>query len=183
MKSLARILAAGALCASALFGQQAHASEETITVRGGFVNDPACAFATVGQTADPTTFALDCRGLNSIYTGGFTGQTTSHLKFTIDVYGNIEGTFDEWFYGRYMGDGTLGELHVRGTFSIDGATSGFVAEADIVDGTCGFVGSTGTATFDGHSLFGGYTFRWTRPTPPVTPDPTCNPVDPDSLPV
>lgn len=147
------------------------------------MNDTACAFATVGQTADPTTLSLDCRGLNSIYVGDLAGQTLSHLKFTIDEHGNTEGTFDEWFYGRYMKDGTLGELHFQGTFRIDGATSSFVGEANIVDGTCGFAGSTGTATFDGNSLFGGYTAKWNRPQPPVTPDPTCNPIDPDSLPV
>ena len=183
MKSFSRLLAASALCASALLGQQAQASVEAITVRGGFVNDSACAFATVGQTADPTTFALECQGFGSVYTGGFTGQLMTHIKGTIDIYGNIEGTYNEWLYGRYAGDGTLGELHFRGSFSVDGATSSFVGRANLVDGTCGFAGSTGTATFDGHSLFGGYTVKWTRPKPPVASDPTCNPVDPDSLPV
>lgn len=82
-----------------------------------------------------------------------------------------------------MPDGTKGELHFKGTFTIIGATSEFFARASIVDGTCGFAGSSGTFTADGISLFGGYTAEWIRPAPPVAADASCNPVDPDSLPV
>jgi hypothetical protein len=73
-------------------------------------------------------------------------------------------------------------LHFKETFSVDGETSEFFAEAQIVDGTCGFAGSTGTFTADGIGLAGGYTANWIRPKMPVAPDATCNPVDPDSLP-
>jgi hypothetical protein len=159
-------------------------SQQKVTiVRGDYIDELACAFADVGQTSDPTTFTVDCRGVNSIFTGGFTGQTLSHLVYTMDVSGNIQGTYDEWFYGRYMGDGTQGELHFKGTFSGDGDTAEFFAEAQIVDGTCGFAGSTGTFTADGTTLFGGYTANWIRPKAPVPPDATCDPVDPASLPV
>lgn len=156
--------------------------QEATTVRGGWVNDTACPFGQLGPTSDPTTFAIDCRGASSIFTGGFTGHTLTHITGTIDVHGNVKGSFDEWFYGRYMGDGTQGELHYQGTVNIDGGTGEFFAEARIVDGTCGFVGSKGSFAFDGNPLIGGYTAKWIRPATPVAPDATCNPVDPDSLP-
>jgi hypothetical protein len=181
MKSFARILTAGALCASALLGQSAHASNAPVTVNGGFVNDSSCT-PTAVPGGGPDVFTFPCTG-GDLYTGGFTGHTVSKVNVSADIEGNLWGTYDEWFVGTYIADGTTGGLHFRGTVAIDGATLGFYAAATIIDGTCGFAGSTGTETADGNAVFGGYTVKWTRPTPPVAPDPTCNPVDPDSLPV
>ncbi|MCA1831185.1 MAG: hypothetical protein ABR548_11035 [Actinomycetota bacterium] len=159
-----------------------HPTKQKATiVYGSFVNDSACPG--YEPTSDPTVFAIDCKGTGSIYTGGFTGHTLIQIVGTLDVYGNINGNYNEWFYGSYLGDGSQGGLHTRGTFSINGETAEFFAAARIVDGTCGFAGSTGTFTADGNSFTGGFTATWYRPSPLPTADATCNPVDPDSLPV
>lgn len=117
-------------------------------------------------------------GPGAILTGGFAGLTFATTNAAIDMQGNVSGTFDEWFYGRYVADGTQGGLHYTGTFIITAATAGFVAEGTIVGGTCGFAGSAGTITFVGSAAFGGYTADWVRPAARASSDSTiCNPVD------
>jgi hypothetical protein len=154
-------------------------STTTTTVRGAYVNDTACTYGTVAPTADPSTFAIECAGPGATWTGGFTGQTLVRLVGTFDAEGNLGGTYDDYFYGRYMGDGTVGELHFHGTFT--STAEEFLAQATIVGGTCGFAGSSGSFTAFGQAFTGGYVAQWTRPSA-TTPNPTCNPVDPDSLP-
>lgn len=149
-------------------------------VRGEYVNDNALICSEVRPTSDPIAVQVTCYGGGAYWNGGFTGHTIVKVQATMDADGNLKGTYDDWFYGSYTGDYTVGELHFKGTFRTEG--SQFFAEAKIVDGTCGFAGSTGTATYYGNGMLGEYKAEWIRPKTPVAPDPTCNPIDPNSLP-
>ena len=162
-------------------GQQDAA--ERITITGGYVNDPGFTFCTAQPTADPTTFAGECDGLGAQWTGGITGHTLVRLAATVDIEGNATGTYDDWFYGVLRPDNTFGMLHFRGIFSVAGATGEFHAEAEIVDASCGFEGWSGSFVADGFAVHGGFIVEATRPVNPPAPDPTCNPVDAESLPL
>ena len=156
---------------------QAHADGRVI-VRGGWVNDAPCLVVDPnGTSVDPEALAMDitCTG-TTLWNGGFTGRTVITVQARIDARGNIVGTADEWFYGIYTADNTLGGLHMTHRFSVDGATGGFVSEATLSGGTCGFAGSKGTGTFIGHSLFGGYSWSWKRDPAAANAAPTCNPL-------
>lgn len=154
--------------------------DKVTIVRGEYVNDNALICTEVRPTSDPIAVQVTCSGPGAYWNGGFTGHTIVKLDATMDNAGNIKGTYDDYFYGAYTGDNTFGELHFKGTFRTEGIQ--FFAEGKIVDGTCGFAGSTGTFTANGNGVFGGYKAEWIRPKTPVAPDPTCNPLDPNSLP-
>ena len=149
-----------------------------VTVRGGFVNEPPlCDPTTVmpGPGTPPGSFTASCSG-GSPFNGGWTGHDVYQLTGTLYPNGDFEGFSDAWLYAVYTGDGTYGGIHFRGAFSIDGTTGGFEEEARIVGGTCAFKGSTGTISFTGHELYGGYVAKWSHPDNRA--DPTCNPFNP-----
>lgn len=150
-----------------------------ITVRGGFVNLPPayCNPATItpGPETPPGSVSGSCAGAGP-FDGGWTGVAYDTYRITVYANGDAGGTAEGWLYARYMGDGTYGAIHFKGTFSIDGETGTFVERADIVGGTCDFAGSSGTIWFTGHEAHGGYVARWSRPDRGSTAP--CNPFDP-----
>lgn len=157
---------------------QAQAGGREIVVRGGWVNDAPCLIVDPNGTSvdpDAPSMEITCTG-TTFWNGGFTGRTVITVQARIDARGNIEGTADEWFYGVYTADNTTGGLHMTHRFSVDGATGGFVSEATLTGGTCGFAGSKGAGTFIGHSTFGGYTWSWKRDPGAATAPPTCSPL-------
>lgn len=157
---------------------QGGAAATQLVVRGGWVNDAPCLVVDPNRASvDPegSTVEATCTG-TTFWNGGFTGRTVITVQFRVDARGSIEGTADEWFYGVFTADNTVGGLHMTHRFSVDGATGGFVSEATLTGGTCGFAGSKGTGTFIGHSLFGGYTWSWKRDPRASTASPTCNPL-------
>ena len=131
---------------------------------------------------DPTTWDVSCDDA-TLYTGGLDGRTLTHYTATIDAAGNIDGQYDEWFYGTYSGeDGSFGGIHTVGTFSVDGKTSTATYHAKIVGGTCSFAGAKGTIAVDmAVAVNGGYVVTLIRPNPAPVPAPTCNPIDPVPL--
>jgi hypothetical protein len=174
------VLIGGFLLASAHLpaaSSKERASTTTITVRGSYVDTAEVCSAATPHAGDPTKVDVECDA-TSTYTGGLDGETRDHLAATIDLAsGDTDGVFDEWFYGAYSGeDGSLGGLHYRGTFVIDGATSTFHATAKIFEGTCFFQGSRGTATFDGNAAYGGFVMKLIHPKPAPESSPTCNPL-------
>jgi hypothetical protein len=150
----------------------------TVSMHGAYVNDVAClppqSFAP--DAGDPTHAAFAC-GIGSFYTGGLNGHTVGSMTGTIDLSGNIAGTYQEWFYGSYSGeDGSFGAIHFVGVFSIDGKTNGFIAKGRIVEGTCSFSSATGTLDAAGQSVAGGLTVVLTRPVATRASSAACNPV-------
>jgi hypothetical protein len=150
-----------------------------ITVRGGFVNLPPtyCNPATItpGPGTPPGSFTGMCAGAGP-FDGGWTGIAYDTYRITVDTAGNASGVSDSWLYARYMGDGTYGGLHFKGTFSIDAATGSFQESARIVGGTCAFAGSSGSISFTGQESHGGYVASWSRPSGAAVDG--CNPFDP-----
>lgn len=135
-----------------------------LTVRGGFVNDIGAAFCNLltakpGTGTPPGSVTASCTG-GTLYDGGWTGHTITHVAATIHLNGDMAGSFDEWFYGIFTGDESYGGIHWKGTFSIDGATGGFQGASTIVAGTCAFAGSTGHVTYTGDEVNGGYVATW-----------------------
>lgn len=162
----------------------ARATTKPVTVRGGFVNDIGASYCNpqktkLGPGTPPGSVNVSCTG-GSLFNGAWTGHTVITLTATIYSNGNIKGTFDEWFYGVYTANNTYGGLLFRGRFSIDGATGGFQATSRILGGTCAFAGSSGNATYNGHSMFGGYIATWAHPGKTSTAP--CNPFTAPTLP-
>lgn len=155
----------------------------TVTVRGGYINDAVgpCnpVTAKTGPGTPPSYATVSCLG-GSLYNGALSGHTVINLKATFYTNGNATGTFDEWFYGTYTADRTVGGIHWKGSFSINGATGAFQASAAIVGGTCDFAGSSGSMSYTGHEVNGGYVGTWTRPS--TTSRMPCNPLVAPSLP-
>jgi hypothetical protein len=150
-----------------------------LVVRGGWINDAPCLVVDPNRTSvDPEgpTMEVTCTG-TTFWNGGFTGRTVITVQAHVDASGNIVGTADEWFYGMYIPDHTIGGLHMTHRFSVDGATSSFISEATLTGGTCAFAGSRGTGTFIGHSTFGGYTWSWRRDPAAAAAPATCNPLE------
>jgi len=179
-----RISTAGVLFAAlaVLIAGSAQAAPAT-EIRGSYVNNVGCVPRDVKPHADPTKFDVTCY-VGSTYTGGLVGHTAGHMRVTVDtVTGNMSGTADEWFYGRYPGDdGSYGGIHFTASFSIDGKTNSLRGTGKIVGGTCSFTGSKGTLSFDGFDVYGGFIWQLTRPNPKPVSSPTCNPIDPVPVP-
>jgi hypothetical protein len=146
----------------------------TSVVRGGWVNEAGCIPVGAGTTEDPDVISLTCSG-GSIWDGELTGHTVVHVDATLTTSGAMHGTYEEFFVGTYLGDDSHGGLRTRGTVDVfeDGA---FTARAAIVEGTCDWLGSTGSMAYDGFAVNGGYVGEWTRPVGPPASDPACNPV-------
>jgi hypothetical protein len=144
-----------------------------VVVEGGYVNDVSC-IPSGPPDVSPEGDALSgsCR-VSSLWDGAWTGRTLGTLTYTVDLQGNISGTYEETLYAVYLPDGSSGSIHFTGTFSVDGATSVFHADAVIDGGTCAFEGSKGTFTADGHSLHGGYRAEWYRSPTASATDPSC----------
>jgi hypothetical protein len=172
----------------AVVPSQAHASTQTITIYGSFVLT-SCAPTKVAPGNPQTTILVTCMSTSEL-NGAFVGVDSAKVTGSIDVVsGDGSASSDEWFYGVYDPGGLdrlPGGLHLKGTQTVEGDTGGFAEAATIVGGTCGFVGSSGTARFygtlaGGATGYGGYTVTWTRPSPPPPFVPGCNPIT--SLPV
>lgn len=158
--------------------RKAHASSKEVVVRGGWLNDAPCLVVDPnGTSVDPegSTMEITCTG-TTFWNGGFTGRTVLTVQAHIDANGNVIGTADEWFYGMYLPDKTVGGLHMTHRFSVDGTTRSFYSEAILIGGTCGFAGSRGTGIFIGYQEFGGYTLSWERDPASATAPATCNPL-------
>lgn len=168
-----------ALAAALAGGSTANAATKKpapIIVRGGWLNDLPCLSVDPQSLrprgSPPSSITLSCTG-TTLWNGGWTGRTVLKVTATIDARGNITGTADEWFYGVYTPDNSVGGLHWVGRFGVQGGQ--FWATARIVGGTCSFAGSRGSGSFDGYQLNGGYTFSWIRPVRKPAPA-TCNPL-------
>lgn len=172
----------------------AHAAAVTVTVRGGWVNDLPAAYcnptkATTGPGLPPTRVTLHCLA-GAAFNGSFMGHGIATTVQTVDTgppvntaTPSVSGSFDEWFYGMYWADGSIGGLHFRGTFSISSKDGTFFATATIVGGTCDFAGATGSLTFNGYSTNGGYSGSLTLPAPPDGFTPSTSPcVVPPAIP-
>lgn len=168
-----------ALIVVAVLGPGGADAATTNVVRGGWLNDAPCLLpdpraSSVGPGTPPGSVNVTCSG-TTFWNGGFTGRTVLKVVARVDTAGNMSGTADEWFYGVYTPTRTLGGLHLKHQFWVSGASGAFWANASIVGGTCGFAGSTGSGTFDGYQLNGGYKLTWTLPAPPGAPA-ACNPI-------
>jgi hypothetical protein len=161
--------------ASAGADKNASPHSTAVTVRGGYVNDNACEPIAVAPTDDPTVIRVECLG-GSIWNGAFTGHTVIHLRATIAASGAMAGEYDEMLIGTYLGDNSHGALHTKGTFTIN-EIGEFAASASITGGSCDWAGSSGSMTYTGYQLNGGYVGEWVRPAVPPASDPTCNPID------
>ena len=150
--------------------------QKATTVRGGWINEPPFCDprgSEVGPGTPPESVSFSCVAVSPV-TGGWTGHNVERVEGTLYSNGDVTGTADAWFYGIYTADKTYGGIHFRGTFSIDGATGAFEEEAQIIGGTCAFAGSSGTISFFGYQLYGGYVAEWFRPANASTEP--CNPI-------
>jgi hypothetical protein len=143
----------------------AHAT--SVQVHGSWQQLVNCALTSY----DPVTKAFSCVG-STAWHGTWTGVTRYTVSGTADlVSGDASGTIRETFYGR-ADDGTRGRLDFLDQFQLDGATSRFHLDADIVRGRGGFQGSRGHATFDGTDNLatgsGTYAGWWKHPGRPPT---------------
>lgn len=145
-----------------------------ITVQGGYINDLSCVPTGVSPTDVAEEYQVECTA-STLLNGDFTGRTFSHLHGTVATSGRMSGTYEETFVGTYAGDHSYGGLLMTGYFEVDENTQ-FFARAEIVNGTCAWVGSTGLFNGDGFGINGGYVGQWNRPAVRPAADPTCNPL-------
>ncbi|MBK5305124.1 MAG: hypothetical protein JJD92_00395 [Frankiaceae bacterium] len=179
-----RVLLTAALGISVIDGSGAWAKPKPATttseVRGGWVNEAGFVPSDVKETSDPNVFTVTFTG-GSIWNGAFTGHTVVHGVATIATSGAMDGDYTEIFYGTYYPDlesaPRIGSLTTKGHVHVTSDLE-FTARAKIVSGTCGFAGSTGSMSYDGMAVNGGYVGRWTRPAGAAAVDPTCAPAPP-----
>lgn len=141
----------------------------TITVRGGWFTDAAASYCNPTATTmdpgfPPSYVVLHCITGQAV-DGSFMGHSVATTITKVNSNTGATGTFDEWIYGMYWGDGSVGGLHVRGTFTISSVDGGFSSTGTIVGGTCDFAGSTGTLNSTGYGVTGGYSGSWILPAP------------------
>lgn len=137
-------------------------------VSGGWIGAIPCAFTSYTPSPEtPTAGTFSCSS-GTFWDGGWTGQTTYTVNGKIDfLTGDSSGTLTETFYGVYTGDQSSGTLSFVERYRLVGATNSLHIDVKITGGTGDWVGSRGTATFDGTQFLGvaghgGYTATWIR---------------------
>ncbi|MGQ0434927.1 MAG: hypothetical protein ACT452_21265 [Microthrixaceae bacterium] len=145
-----------------------------ITVRGGYINDLSCVPTDVGPLGVAQEYDVECTA-TTLWNGDFTGRTVAHIHRTVAASGRMSGTYEEMFVGTYAGDKSYGGLLTKGYLEVD-ENAQFFARAEIVSGTCAWAGSTGSMSFDGFGVNGGYVGQWNRPAVTPAVDPTCDPL-------
>jgi hypothetical protein len=163
------LVAAGAAVLTLLVPANASAKAHAQPVRGGWVGALPCAFTSLTpSSSDPTQDAFSCVS-GTVWDGSWTGQTMYTAQGTINLLtGDARGTLDETFYGVSTLDQTTGTLHFLERFFVQGATDTIHIDLKLTGGTGDWVGSRGTATFDGVQAsgvagHGGYSGTWIRP--------------------
>lgn len=114
------------------------------------------------------------------YTGDWVGHVVFTASGTVDMETRqADATAEQWFYGIYAKDGSSGSIHFRSVVHIDLSTGAFHDTSWILDGTCGFAGSSGRIEFEGAQPAGlvgsgGYVGSWSSTTPRTQSIP-CDP--------
>jgi hypothetical protein len=152
----------------ALLPASADASKRTV-VRGGWIGELPCVITSYTPSQEtPTTGTFDCTS-GTLWDGGWTGQTTYSIHGKTNLLtGDSSGTLEETFYGVYTGDQSHGTLTFVERYRLNGATNSIHIDLKITGGTGDWVGSRGTATFDGNAGVlglvghGGYAAIWIR---------------------